>query len=115
MSNTHQDSPIPARSLTARTAILLLFLAVNAGWAAPVSLLPQVITLPANAGEPLFVDIEGNGRCNLLVIDTAEKKLLNYRQRPDGFSSSPDQVIPCRHKPPGSPRATWMRIRVWNC
>jgi hypothetical protein len=69
-------------------------LAVNVGWAGPVELSPQVITLPANAGEPLFVDVEGDGRCNLLVIDTVEKKLLNYRQRPDGFTNSPDQVIP---------------------
>jgi hypothetical protein len=87
-------SAIPVLAMRMRAAILLLFLALNAGWAAPVRLLPQVITLPANAGEPLFVDIEGNGRCNLLVIDTVEKKLLNYRQRPDGFSNSPDQVIP---------------------
>jgi FG-GAP-like repeat len=78
----------------ARGAVLLLFLAVNVGWAEPVVLSRQVITLPANAGAPLFVDIEGNGRCNLLVIDTVEKKLLNYRQRPDGFTNSPDQVIP---------------------
>jgi hypothetical protein len=77
----------------ARDTVLLLFLAVNAGWAGSVELSRQVITLPANAGKPLFVDIEGNGRCNLLVIDTAEKKLLNYRQRPDGFTNSPDQVI----------------------
>jgi hypothetical protein len=75
-------------------AILLLFLAANVGQADPVELSRQVITLPANAGAPLFVDIEGNGRCNLLVIDTLEKKLLNYRQRPYGFTNSPDQVIP---------------------
>jgi hypothetical protein len=72
----------------------LLFLAVHAGWAGPVELSGQLITLPANAGEPLFADIEGHGRCNLLVIDPVEKKLLNYRQRPDGFTNSPDQVIP---------------------
>jgi hypothetical protein len=53
-----------------------------------------VVTLPANAGAPLFVDVEGHGRCNLLVIDAAEKKLWNYRQRPDGFTNAPDQVIP---------------------
>jgi hypothetical protein len=80
--------------LPARVAILLMFLAVNVGWAEPVVLSRQMITLPANAGKPLFVDIEGNGRCNLLVIDTVQKKLLNYRQRPDGFTNSPDQVIP---------------------
>ena len=94
MSNTQKHLLRLVRSLPARGAILLLFLALNAGRAAPVVLLPQLITLPANAGEPLFVDIEGNGRCNLLVIDTVEKKLLNYRQRPDGFTNSPDQVIP---------------------
>jgi hypothetical protein len=74
--------------------VLLIFDTVNAVRADPVELSRQLITLPASAGEPLFVDIEGNGRCNLLVIDTGEKKLLNYRQRPDGFTNSPDQVIP---------------------
>ena len=74
--------------------VLLIFDTVNVGRAEPVVLSPQLITLPANAGEPLFVDIEGGGRCNLLVIDTVEKKVLNYRQRPDGFTNSPDQVIP---------------------
>ena len=85
---------IQVRTMQTRGAILLLFLAVNVGRAEPVVLLPQLITLPASAGKPLFVDIEGNGRCNLLVIDTVEKKLLNYRQRPYGFTNSPDQVIP---------------------
>jgi hypothetical protein len=84
---------MPAATLF-QYAILLLFLAVNVGRAEPVVLLPRLITLPANAGEPLFVDIEGTGRCHLLVIDTVEKKLLNYRQHPDGFTNSPDQVIP---------------------
>jgi hypothetical protein len=74
--------------------ILLLFFALNVSRAEPVVLARQIITLPASAGAPLFVDIEGSGRCNLLVIDTAEKKLLNYRQRPDGFTNSPDQFIP---------------------
>ena len=53
-----------------------------------------MITLPANAGEPFFVDIDGDGRSDLLVIDPVEKKLLNYHQRPDGFTNSPDQAIP---------------------
>jgi hypothetical protein len=77
----------PGRPHSVCGAILLVFLAVNAGRADPVELSRQVITLPANAGAPLFVDIEGNGRCNLLVIDTVEKKLLNYRQRPSGFTN----------------------------
>jgi hypothetical protein len=87
-------SAIQISTMRTHGVILLLFLAVNVGRAEPVVLSRQVITLPANAGKPLFVDIEGSGRCNLLVIDTVEKKLLNYRQRPDGFTNSPDQVIP---------------------
>jgi hypothetical protein len=73
---------------------LLLLLAINAGHAGPIELFPRLINLPANSGKPLFVDVEGNGYCNMLVIDTVEKTLLNYRQGPDGFSSSPDQAIP---------------------
>ena len=68
-------------------------MAVSAGQAGPVELPRQTITLPANADDPLFADLEGNGRCNLLVIDPVGKKLLNYRQRPDGFGNSPDQAI----------------------
>src|SRR5580692_7154914 len=73
---------------------LLLCLAINVGQADPIELSPRLINLPADSGRPLFVDVEGNGHCNMLVIDTVEKKLLNYRQYPDGFSNSPDQVIP---------------------
>jgi hypothetical protein len=93
-----------ARLLPACGAILLMFLAVNAGRAGPVELSRQTITLPPNAGEPLFVDIEGTGRCNLLVIDPVEKKLLNYRQRPDGFSNPPDQAIPL------PPQTAWVAL-----
>ncbi len=74
-------------------AILWILLAGNGSRAAPVELSHQTITLPANAGEPLFADIEGNGRSDLLVIDPVEKKLLNYHRRPDGFSNLPDQAI----------------------
>ena len=73
--------------------MLGMLVAVTAGRAGPVELSCQTITLPANAGAPLFADIEGNGRCNLLVIDPVEKKLLNYHQRPEGFRSSPDQAM----------------------
>src|ERR1035438_6493411 len=87
-------SAIQISTMRTHGVILLLFLAPNVGRPEPVVLSRQLITLSANAGEPLFVDIEGNGRCNLLVIDTAEKKLLNYLQPPDGFTNLPDQVIP---------------------
>lgn len=88
--------------------ILLLVLAVNTGRAGPVELSPQVITLPANTSEPHFidhfVDISGDGRFDLLVIDPGEKKLLNYHQRPDGFGNSPDQVIPL------PPQTAWVAV-----
>ena len=77
-----------------RGVILLLLLAVNLGRAAPVELSPWLIRLSANASEPLFADVDAGGRSDLLVIDPVEKKLLTYRQRPGGFSSSPDQAVP---------------------
>jgi len=83
-----------SRLFPASGAILLMCLAVNAGPAGPVTLSPQLLTLPAGNSGLLFVDIDGDGRSDLLVIDPMERKLLNYHQRPDGFSNSPDQSIP---------------------
>ncbi len=54
----------------------------------------QTITLPANSGAPLLVDVDGDGLCDLLVMDPVEKKLFNYHQRTAGFNNSPDQAIP---------------------
>ena len=86
-------SVVQVRTIRTNGPILLMFLAVNAGRAAPVELSSRLITLPPNAGPPLFVDVDGDGRSDLLVIDPVEKKLLNYHQRADGFTNSPDQVI----------------------
>jgi hypothetical protein len=88
-----QNIPNTCLLLPASVTVLLMLLAVNAGGAGPVELSRQTITLPANAGAPLFVDIDGNGRFDLLVIDPVEKKLWRWRQRPDGFRNSPDQAI----------------------
>ena len=74
-------------------AILLMFLAADVGKAGPVELSRQLITLPANAGALHFADIDADGRSDLLVIDPVERRLLNYHQRPDGFTNSPDQAI----------------------
>jgi hypothetical protein len=74
--------------------LLLLFSALDVLGAGPVVLAPRVITLPASAGVPRFADVDGDGRADLLVIDGGEKTLLNYHQRPGGFGSAPDQVIP---------------------
>jgi hypothetical protein len=73
--------------------IIAIILAVNTGWAGPVGIPRQVVTLPENTTAPLFVDIEGKGRANLLTLDPVEKKLLNYRQGSRGFVSAPDQSI----------------------
>jgi hypothetical protein len=81
-----------------------LFLAVNAGWSGPVELAPRLITLPDGAGEPLFADIEGNGRCHLLVMDPVAKTLLNYRQRAEGFTNAPDQIIAL------PPQTAWVAV-----
>ena len=58
-----------------------------------VELSAQVVPLPARASPPLFVDVTGEGRCALLLIDPVEKKLLNYPARPEGYSNSPAQAI----------------------
>jgi hypothetical protein len=82
----------------------LLFLAVNVVWAEPVKLSPQSITLPANARAPLFVDVDGDGRSDLLVIDPVRKELLNYHQRTGGFTNSADQVLPL------PPQTAWVAL-----
>ena len=72
---------------------LFTFLALNMGLAAPIELTPQLIILPASASAPRFADVDGDGRSDLLVIDPEKKSLLIYRQRPAGFTNSPDQAI----------------------
>jgi len=74
--------------------LLVILLTLTARGAGPVVLTPRLITLPASAEMPWFVDVDGDGRADLLVIDQANKTLLNYHQRADGFADSPDQVIP---------------------
>jgi len=89
----HLRSSIGSFLPLARGAVLCLCLAAAVGRAGPVQMSCQEIPLPAGAGEPLFVDIDGDGLSDLLVMDPVEKKLFNYHQRPDGFRSSPDQII----------------------
>jgi hypothetical protein len=62
---------------------------------------PQAITVPTNATAPLFVDVDEDGRADLLVIDRVKNTLLNYHQRSTGFTNAPDQVI-------SLPRAAWV-------
>ena len=92
------------RTQPAAGAILLILLAVNTGRAGPVALSPRVITLPPNASAPRFVDVDGDGRCDLLVLDPVQKRLFTYHQLPAGFSSAPDQAIPL------PPQTAWIAI-----
>ncbi len=84
--------------------ILLWFLATAAAQSQPVELPPQRISLPTGANTSLFADIEGKGRCALLVIDPVAWTLLNYRQSPAGFSRTPDQVLPL------PPQTLWVGV-----
>jgi len=90
-----------------RTAVglaLLWLAAASPGRAEPVELSPQHLSLPIGAAAPLFADVEGNGRCALLVVDPVGHALLNYRQTPAGFSRAPDQIIPL------PPRILWVAV-----
>jgi hypothetical protein len=82
-----------------RGATLFLLFASSVGIGAPTELAHQTITLPPNSGFPLFVDLYGNGRSDLLVLDGVAKTLFIYRQSPTGFTNSPSQIIPL---PPGT-------------
>jgi len=75
-------------------AILLVCLLAQTSRAGPVELSPRLIALPPDASEPFFVDLDGDGRLDMLVIDPVQKQLLNFHQRPGGFNGSPDQIIP---------------------
>lgn len=75
-------------------AILAAFLGIATGRAGPVQLSARSIALPAGAGSLRFVDVDQDGRSDLLVIEPRENRLLNYHQRSDGFVHSPDQTIP---------------------
>jgi hypothetical protein len=86
------------------TLMFWMFLAAQAGWAGPMEMPRQTITLPDNAGAPYFVDIAGRGLCDLLVMDQAEHRLFIYHQRPAGFSKTPDQIIPM------PPQTAWAAV-----
>jgi hypothetical protein len=86
------------------TILLGLFFMVDGSRAEPVALPGQSITLPASASEPLFVDMDGRGRCDLFVIDQAAKTLWRFHQRANGFTNAPDQVIPL------PPQTAWVAV-----
>lgn len=53
----------------------------------------QLVTVPGNSLAARFVDIDNDGRMDLLAVDDPGKKLLIYRQRAWGFTNAPDQAI----------------------
>ena len=72
---------------------MLLFFAANIIRAETNTFRFQTITLPAGGSASRFVDVDNDGRSDLLVIDPVEKKLWIYRQRTFGFTNTPDQVL----------------------
>ena len=90
--------------INAVLSFLAKVLAAGAAWAGPIAIPRQVVALPENTTTPLFVDVEGNGRANLLALDPVEKKLLNYRQGGRGFGDAPDQSISL------PPTTTWVSV-----
>ncbi len=74
-------------------AAMLLFFAANIIRAETNTFRFQTITLPAGGSASRFVDVDNDGRSDLLVIDPVEKKLWIYRQRTFGFTNTPDQVL----------------------
>ena len=72
---------------------LLLLGAVQAIGAETDSFLCQTITLPTKGMNTRFADLNGGGRFDLLAVDSFGKQLLIYRQRADGFTNTPDQII----------------------
>src|SRR5262245_844990 len=89
VTNRARPNPVPSMRLS-----LILLLAATSGRAAPFPLQRQSVDLPAGAGAPLFVDVDGDGRADLFVIDRVQNRLLNFHQRTNGFSAAPDQTIP---------------------
>ena len=84
--------------------LLFAALALNASGAAPVQMSPRTLILPENVDYLRFVDIDGDGRADMLAMDGVEKRLLNYHQRSDGFASAPDQIIPL------PPQTAWVSL-----
>src|SRR5436190_274085 len=56
-----------------------------------IEFLRQQLEFPATPTATLFVDLDNDGRADLLA--TAAKKLWIYRQRSTGFTNAPDQVL----------------------
>jgi hypothetical protein len=78
---------------TGGSVALLIAFALSVNAAGPLALPRQTISPPASARAPLFVDVDGDGRSDLLVIDPVRNELLNYHQRPAGFTNTPDQIL----------------------
>src|SRR5579863_5049590 len=53
----------------------------------------QTITLPEKTTRSRFMDLNNNGRPDLVAIDPLAGKLMIYRRHDRGFANAPDQVI----------------------
>lgn len=72
---------------------LLLLLAALRLSAGTPSFQRQVIVLPVNADGSGFLDVDNNGRADLLAVDDVRKTLWIYRQRASGFPDVPDEAL----------------------
>jgi hypothetical protein len=81
------------RILNPIIAALWLYVTLQAIEVEAGDFLGQTITLPAKAMRTRFIDLNGEGRFDLLAVDSMGKQLLIYRQRAAGFTNTPDQTI----------------------
>lgn len=84
--------------------LLFAALALNASGAGPVEMSHQTLIISENVDALRFVDIDGDGRGDLLAMDGVEKRLLHYHQRSNGFANAPDQIIPL------PPQIAWVSL-----
>jgi hypothetical protein len=71
----------------------LVFLAAQAVAAGTNDFRLELISLPSTGMSSRFAGLGNGGYSDLLAMDPVAKQLLIYRQRPMGFTNTPDQVI----------------------
>jgi len=92
--------PILACSAKTIACFFIVLWAVESSWAGSLEFLRQTISVPTQTKAwpawqmAIFADIDNDGLDDLLAIGPAENKLWIFRQRSNGFSLKPDQILP---------------------